>query len=224
MCASALQPRDAAVGIPPRQRPYEQALQRGLETLQSLAPDPSRLQALGAQVDDRGIRIPVLGTSCLVDLRNRTVSGPGEAALQVGWAVLVVHYLAATDLAADAREVSFSYFGDCHTYLSVFGKRIVQRFLATTGRTAAQFAERSTRLGAVPQSGGGQRYRFPLLPRLPIVIVRYEGDEELAPGANVLYRADAQNLLPAEDRVVAAELLLDALAGKPMTQNGGSAC
>jgi hypothetical protein len=64
-------------------------------------------------------------------------------------------------------------------------------------------------------------YRFDVFPRVPITIVRYEGDEEVAAGASIVYRADAGQLLPAEDRVVAAELLLDALAGKPVTESGG---
>lgn len=60
--------------------------------------------------------------------------------------------------------------------------------------------------------------RFAVFPRVPIAFFRFEGDTELAAGASVVYQADAEFLLPAEDRVVAAELLLDALAGKPLAE------
>jgi hypothetical protein len=87
---------------------------------------------------------------------------------------------------------------------------------------AAPFAQVAAQCGGVKVPGSGTGYRFDIFPRVPVTIIRYDGDDEIRPGASVLYRADAERLLPAEDRVVAAELLLDALAGKPMRENGGS--
>jgi len=70
--------------------------------------------------------------------------------------------------------------------------------------------------------GGMTGYRFEVFPRVPITIVRYEGDDELGPGAGVIYRMDAEHLLPAEDRVVIAELLLDVLSGRSIEQVPGA--
>ena len=213
---------DGAVAIPPRQRPYDQALQRGFEELRSGSSQPDRLAALGATREGGVIRIPVLNRALVVDLDQRTVMVEWDGSSKSVWAVLAVHYLCATDVTVDDRDVSFSYFSDCRSYLSVFGKRIVGRFLATSGRTAEQFIRASEALGGVRLPGSGMRYSFNVLPRIPVVIVRYDGDDELKAGASVVYRADAERLLPAEDRVVAVELLLDALSNKPMTENGGS--
>lgn len=156
----------------------------------------------------------MLGRPVIVDPHRQTVTVSDGRSVRVAWAVLTVHYLGAEPPEEDAREVSFSYFQDCRTYLSVFGKRIVGRFLATVGRTAGQFERAAARVGGVRLGGPGTGYGFQVFPRLPVAILRFEGDEEVGPGASVLYRADAQGLLPAEDRVVAAELVLDALAGK----------
>lgn len=65
------------------------------------------------------------------------------------------------------------------------------------------------------------RMAFDVLPRVPIIIIRYEEDEDLGAGANVIYHADAAHLLPAEDRIVAAELVIDVLNGKQLAENGG---
>ena len=206
---------------PPVQQAYAQALALGFDQLLARPPDAAKCAALGAVTESGTIRLPVLNQRMLLDLRRREAlvaeSGPARSV----WAVLAIHYLCAVDVTPDDRAVSFSYFRDCHTYLSVFGKRIVGRFLATSGRTAEQFAQRSEQLGGTRLAGSGVRYRFHVLPRVPIAIARYDGDEEVGPGASVVYQADAERLLPAEDRVVAAELLLDALSNRPMTENGG---
>ena len=217
---------------------YEQARQVGFDALLARAAggDASSWAALGAVHEHGMIVLSALNRRLRVDLAQREVwvedadGGPVPAGsdlaatppravgtrARAAWAVLALHYACAGDVAPDAREVSFSHFADCRSYLAVFGKRIVGRFLATAGRTDPEFARRSESVGGVRLPGSGVRYQFHVLPRVPIAIVRYEGDAELAPGASVVYRADAERLLPAEDRVVAAELLLDALAGKLM--------
>ncbi len=209
----------SALTPPPRQNPYDQALQRGLDRLGAQLPSAERLAALGAEMRAKTIRLPALNRVLCVDLDSRRVRVDDAAApLHAGWAVLAVHYLCAADPAPDPRAVSFSHFQDCRSYLSVFGKRIVERFLATSGRTPERFAQAAAPLGGRKVAGSGTGYAFDVFPRVPITIIRYDGDEEIRPGASVIYRADAERLLPAEDRVVAAELLLDALAGKPMTE------
>ncbi|MEI6564079.1 MAG: DUF3786 domain-containing protein [bacterium] len=205
----------------PLQRPYDQALQRGLDTLNEHAPSPGRLNSLGATLTGSTIRLPALNRHLSVDLEQRNVLVDGSFRARPVWAVLAVHYLCAENLDPDTREVSFSYFEDCHSYLSVFGKRITARFLATSGRTAEEFARLGEPFAAAKVHGSGTGYRFDVLPRVPITLIRYEGDDEVPAGASIIYRADAERLLPAEDRVVAVELLLDILSGKPMTESGG---
>jgi hypothetical protein len=207
--------------IPARQNPYELALQVGFETLLSRAPADDRLRALGADRQSDTIRIAALNRSLVVDLGARDVFVDGIGKARRAWAVLAVHYLAAADVSSDTREVAFAHFADCRGYLNVFEKRIVGRFLATAGRTAERFGELAGQLHGERVPGPGDGYRFDVLPRVPIVIVRHEGDAELGPGASVIYRADIRHLLPAEDRVVATELLLDSLAGKTIEESPG---
>lgn len=204
--------------IPPRQRPYEQALQLGFDVLLARPPTSERLATLGATVLENTIRLPALNACLSVDLGRRDVFVEGLGRAQVSWAVLAVHYLSAGDLVPDAREVSFGHFQDCRSYLTVFGKRIVGRFLATSGKSGPIFSQRAETIAATKTSAPGLGYCFHILPRIPITIILHEGDDEIASGASVVYRADIEQLLPAEDRVVAAELLLDVLAGKPMAE------
>ena len=202
--------------VPPRQQPYLLALGLGFDALLSRDMSDKRLEALGVQRIGDVIRVPALNRSLLVDLNNRTVCVENAGSARVSWALLAVHYLCAEDVSSDLREVSLAHFPSCRGYLAVFNKRIIRRFMATTGRTSQQFEQSSEQLQAERLSGLDMAFRFPVLPRVPITIARFEGDEELEPDANVIYRADAGRLLPAEDCIVAVELLLDSLLGKSM--------
>ena len=204
--------------VPPRQQPYKQAIVLGFDALLALDISSERLDALGVTRNLDVIRIAVLNRFILVDLARREITIEGAGKAKHTWALLTLHYLCAEDMSVDLREVSLNHFADCRSYYSVFSKRILGRFLATAGRTQGIFEQASENLNAERVPSTGVYYRFKVLPRVPLSIVRYEGDDEFEPSANVIYRADAGTLLPAEDRIVVAEALLDALSGKPMEE------
>lgn len=214
--------------IPPRQRPYELALHLAFERLKRDEPSDAKLRALGAVRQEGLIRIPALAESLLIDLEGRDVfiaggdSGAQRMPVKPAWALVALHHLCAANLSVDAREISFSEFTDSQGYVGVFAKRVIGRFLATSGKTREQFEAASLRIGGKRSAGPGVAFAFNVLPRVPISVVWYAGDEDLGAGANVLYHADAGHLLPAEDRIVAAELVIDALNGKSLADHGGT--
>ena len=204
--------------IPPKQRPYELALEVSFDALLAREQTPERLAALGATRDGGTIRLPALDRHLLIDLDERDVLVEGQGSARVNWALLALHYLSAGDLAVDAREVTLTHFADARGYLSVYNGRIIGRFLGTVGCTDAGFRQAAERVGAVSLPSSGTSYRFDVFPRLPVTVIRYEGDEDFPPGANIVYRADAGRLLPAEDRIVVAEVIIETLSGKPMCE------
>lgn len=208
----------AAPAIPERQNPYGQAYDLAFDVLLAKGPSAQKLEELGVKRTGDVIAVPVPNGVLLVDLSKREVTVKEAGPAKVSWSLLALHYLCAEETGVDTLEVSLNHFADCRTYCTVFSKRVVQRFLATAGRNEESFSEASERIGGMRVEGGGMRYTYNLLPRVPLDIVRYDGDEEFGPDANVIYRADAANLLPAEDRIVAAELLLEALSGRPLEE------
>ncbi|OFX14313.1 MAG: hypothetical protein A2Z18_11210 [Armatimonadetes bacterium RBG_16_58_9] len=209
--------------VPPRQRPHERACELAFEELVSRELPAETLEALGVTRENGLIHVPVLNSELVVDLSSRRVIVGDGGAARTAWALLALHYLCARDVSQDLREVSFGHFHECRGYLGVFRKRIIGRFLATVGGREEQFQQACERLGATRVAQPGISYRFNVLPRVPITIVRHGGDDELGPDANVIYSADVEHLLPAEDCVVAAELLLDTLSGAPIHEaTGGS--
>ncbi len=209
---------DPRFPIPPRQQPYLRAFELGFDLLDSLDPTGARLPALGAECARGLIRLPSLRRVLVIDPAHREVRVDGGGRLHHTWALLALHYLCATDVTADAREVSLKHFDDCRGYLDAFNRRIIGRFLATAGRTREQFIARCEEQGATRLSGTAVSFEFALFPRLPLVLIRYDEDEEIGPGANLIFHRDAEYLLPPEDRIVAAELLLDLLTGKSLIE------
>lgn len=186
------------------------------DRLLARSPDEDQLAVLGAECNGGRIRVPSFGKQLLIDpdVRNVVVEGGGEA--QDFWALLTLHYLVPAGLDFDAREVSLRHFPDCLGYLPAFEQQVLARFLATVGRSADTFIAASERAGGIRQPGSGVRFEFSVLPRVPLVIVRHDGDDEFDAAANVLYRADARHLLAAEDRIVAAELVFAMLTGNSL--------
>ncbi len=214
--------------MPPRQRSYELALRLAFERLKREGLSDVKLHALGAVRREGMIQIPALTESLRIDLEGQDVfvagGNSGARPMPVGhaWALVALHHLCATDLSVDLHEVSLSEFTDCQGYVGVFAKRVIGRFLATSGRTREQFEAASLRTGGKRIAAPGVAFAFNVLPRVPIIVVWHAGDEELGAGASVIYQADAAHLLPAEDRIVAAELVIDVLNGKPLAENEGA--
>ena len=72
-------------------------------------------------------------------------------------------------------------------------------------RLAARFAAKEafvkacTALGARPVEGAGIRMRFEALPRVPVVLAYWPGEEAMPAGAQVLFDASVTAYLPLED-------------------------
>lgn len=202
--------------LPPRQRPYDTAIRMAHETLRERELTVDRLTRLGALLSDDGIHLPALDQELVISFDCDEVMVDGCGPARDEWTLLALHYLSAVNLSEDSREVTLRYFADDRGYLAAFNKRIIERFLATVGATDEGFRQNAEQLHATAIPWNGTCFRFTIFPRFPITVYRYEGDEEYPPGANFSYRADAEFLLPAEDRIVAAETLINTLSGVPL--------
>ncbi len=78
------------------------------------------------------------------------------------------------------------------------------------------FRRAAQALGGEPLELGDAAYRFLALPKLPLAVVWWEGDEEFPPKATVLFDATAGEYLPAEGLAILGRILCRKLirAGK----------
>jgi len=127
-----------------------------------------------------------------------------------GLCFLFLHYLHTADGTPPAdRWISYRELPDGMFYSQAFqgysGARLVQTFDNELGR----FKEAATEAGAEELSLGDAAFMFQALPRLPLGVVYWLGDEEFAPYANVLFDASASHYLSTDGLAVLGRELCD---------------
>jgi hypothetical protein len=92
-----------------------------------------------------------------------------------------------------------------------FQGRCVKRLARTFGSKPEAFMKACEATGGVRISGSGICYELCLLKGLYLRFTLWEGDEEFAPNAQILFSDNFPQVFSAEDRVVVCEYTLDRL-------------
>ncbi|MCX5769453.1 MAG: DUF3786 domain-containing protein [Candidatus Hydrogenedentes bacterium] len=209
--------------VPVKQTNYELAVEQGYD--RACARESARLERLGAKsAGEQVFTLPVMNRTIVIDLAQRRMcESQTGAPVGVAWEILILHYVdgPAVPPHSDAWR-SFADFADARGYERVYRERVINRLCRTVGRTRETFVEACIREGGIPVMSAEQTYYFKVFPRLPVMIVRFDGDGELPPGASFVYPDNAPALLPIEDVIVMSECLVDRLQGpgKPRGAHG----
>ncbi len=207
-------------------RRFESAL---AEAQAAWAAADHELQAALAGCDCREgrVTVPLFGTAHLVDHPSGRVlaQAPGGESAEAGGkpvhasiAILLLHYLLHADGSPPAgswsafRELPGGLF-----YASAFAahaEAALAEHLWATADPAVRLtavAGRAAQLGGRPLDLADVSYAFTALPRLPLAVLLWEGDEELPGEARILFDAAAAHYLPTEDLSGLGEWLARAL-------------
>ncbi|NIA06302.1 MAG: DUF3786 domain-containing protein [Actinobacteria bacterium] len=190
---------------------YQQAFELALANARKVCPsDLARLGVVCESPD--GLIIPVLADAFHVDLAASKVTDPSGQDVHVYWAVLALHYLLGKPAVEPLdRYVSFMEVPHARGYAKPYQSRVIQRFLHTVGRAESAFSSAARALAAEPIRMGDLAYEFAVFPRAHMRIIRYRGDDEIAPGVSVLYDQDIVDIFCVEDIVVMSGELIGAL-------------
>lgn len=113
-----------------------------------------------------------------------------------GLLFLFLHYLHAADGTALAeRWIGYRELPDGMFYSQAFQGYSGARLVSTFGNDLARFREAALRAGGETLSFGDAAFMLRALPRVPLAIVYWLGDEEFPPNANVLFDASAGHYL-----------------------------
>lgn len=96
-------------------------------------------------------------------------------------------------------------------YIKPFTGRVLTRAAFSFGTRLAAFRQAAERLGGLPLRHGDAAYEFTLWDNYRLRLIVWEGDDEFPPNAQLLYSANFGEGFAAEDRVVAGDLLINAL-------------
>ena len=96
-------------------------------------------------------------------------------------------------------------------YHRSFSGRCLTRAAFAFGSRLEAFRAACEKIGGLPVNHGDAGYEFHFLLRYKMRILIWEGDEEFPPSAQILYSDNFAEGFTAEDRVVAADILISAI-------------
>ncbi len=163
------------------------------------------------RIGDKSLRIPFLDRvyridSPLFELVDH-LGGTEEIPLQEQ--VLILHYLiGAGPNAPSGNWIPYRDVPGASFYHSVFIKRAVDPLKRVLGEHPDVLAGAARRLNGQPVSHGDVSFEFHVVPKVPLQIILWEGDEEFPAEANILFDDTISDIFPPEDVVWIASLLV----------------
>jgi hypothetical protein len=160
--------------------------------------------------------VPFFGSSYLVrigqDVHIGREGDPGEVPLPEK--ILLCHYLLhASGKPPKGELITFRQIPDGHFYFDAFQRRARDPLLATFGKDPELFQRCGQILGGCQVAAGDVGLAFQVLPRIVIQLVLWRGDDEFPPEAGILFDANIQQELAAEDVAVLSGMLVYRLMG-----------
>lgn len=122
--------------------------------------------------------------------------------------LLLLHYLYTADgITIRGQWVSFRDVPDGRVYYPAFRAGSEERLLERFGTDAPAFHAAAAALAGRPLPLADHAYAFDVLPRLPMAVLLWAGDEDFPPELHILLDSTAGNYLPTEDLAVMARYL-----------------
>lgn len=114
--------------------------------------------------------------------------------------VLLLHYLTtATGAALTNRWITFREVPSGAFYYPSFVKRAITPLVACFGNHPEGLQKVGSKIGELISGPGDVAVRILALPRVPVVLSLWQGDDEFGPEGNVLFDASIASYLPTED-------------------------
>lgn len=169
------------------------------------------------------VRVPFFGKPCVVRVVSEVdvLWESDEAELPLPEKILILHYLLhASGKPLSGDLITFRQIPDGQFYYEAFQRRARDPFLSTFGRNVELFKSCGLLMGGRPVDAGDFGMVFSVLPRIPIQLVLWKGDEEFTAEAGILFDSVIQHDLSAEDIAVLSGMLVYRLMG--LSRNQGA--
>jgi len=123
--------------------------------------------------------------------------------------VLILHYLQADVPAGPSGDwVAYREIPGATFYFGAFLKRAVDPLKKVFGQNLPGFGHAAARLKGEPLEIGDAGFGFRVLPKVPVRLVLYAGDEEFPAEANILFDRSIGRMLSPEDVAWMAGMLV----------------
>jgi hypothetical protein len=172
------------------------------------------------------IRLAFLGEPYLVSVKEEVDIRRENQAAEVSLPekILIAHYLLrASGESPTGNLITFRQIPDGHFYYDAFQRRARDPFLAIFGQQPELFRRCAAMLGGKPVDTADVGMDFQVLPRIAIRLALWQGDEEFAPEASILFDESIKDYFPVEDIAVISGMLVYRLMGLARQQQAAAA-
>ncbi|MDD4587823.1 MAG: DUF3786 domain-containing protein [Heliobacteriaceae bacterium] len=152
--------------------------------------------------------VPFLGGTYSVDWPVGPVRSLTGTKAPLMTQILILHYLInSKGTALSGRWISFKELPGGMIYINPFTARSLNLLLRHFGTMANRLGEAAAKVGARPLGRGDVGVVLDAFPRVPVALIIWEADDELAASGNILFDSVAADYLPTEDYAVLAQVL-----------------
>jgi hypothetical protein len=199
---------------------YGQALDRLQTELARHSAEVVAVRSGARRIGEDRLQLRCLGRDYRVDFPDGEISTADGEPIDEHLAILLLLYLIeAGGGPLQDHWIAFEQISGGAGYSGSFRGRVLGPLLRTFGSHPQALCAAAEALDAAPLAMGDAAVSIPALPRVPIAIVLWAGDDEFAPSASVVFDASVEGYLDAEAVTVLAELatrrMIEAARGGP---------
>jgi hypothetical protein len=123
--------------------------------------------------------------------------------------ILMLHYFTgAKGTPATGKLIAYKQLPGGVSYFSAFSQRAIAPLIKNFGKKPELLMKAAAKLGGHETDHGDISVTINAFPRVPITLVLWRGDEELAPNGNILFDANVSDYLSSEDVTVLSETIV----------------
>jgi hypothetical protein len=201
------------------ERGFETAYRSAIEELK-MADLEEVVRRSRAEMKNGMILIEYLGQRFKITTPEFEVSyaeGQGEVSLKTQ--TIILHYLkGAKEKEPTGELIDFRQVPSGPFYYPVFFNTVVRPLLQAFGEEPERLLQAASKLGGERFELGDLAVKIPVLPKIPVTIVFYRGDQEFPPSCKVLLDSTVSDHLHTED----IRIICEELAQKILELSGGT--
>jgi hypothetical protein len=166
----------------------------------------------GASFHNSEISLPTFNQRIIIDITTRSMRiGPEE--LAIFDKILALHYLLGCNRHKPTGNlISFAQAPGGEVYYSAFKKRSIDRLAEMFGDDPGSLVRAGASLGGEELKMATAAVKLHVYPMLPVAVMIWQGDDEVAAAANLLFDESAVHILATEDLAVVGSSVVAKLA------------
>ena len=195
----------------PREQPFARSFELAREQLRQIEDIEGQCRKSGSRLEGTNdVVVNFLGQPYHISIPDAEIwLGGGKPDVPLKEKILILHYFTmARGTPPSGRLITYRQLPGGVSYLAAFSQRAVAPLVRHFGRNPELLIERGANLGGHEARYGDAAVTVRPFERVPIILVLWRGDDEVAPNGNVLFDGNISDYLPTEDVTVVSETII----------------